>query len=364
MAISQGKPNLSERSKHWEQSKSIESFLQHAKGKTLEELRFESGTHTFQAGPVTFREGLGPLGHTYVRDPLDPSRNGKPGGVIDMKHFIGAASVQFGLGEYTGAGVEIQQSTNPRTQGSAHFEEDYKSNFLGVVFRNNYWKNDNDVSNEFRQFFQDYQKGQLKGFWPTVNRATAELGKQGASGLKKLEQLADFVTDYATHLGQQGLQQLQNFRRSMEQMLKINPVDGIRKLIDQISLAEQTIIAQQGVPQKGRGEVTQQFVGEDAISPQRSAVQPSDAALKYAQIENYLRTNLGVETVQPHHIAAIVLHQSNGNKALATEIVAAGLSQQFRNDPATLTAVVNQAVQDGSQARLDQLAQEATVTRA
>jgi hypothetical protein len=100
-----------------------------------------------------------------------------------------------------------------------------------------------------------------------------------------------------------------------------------------------------------------------ATTPQRSTVQPSDAALKYAQIENYLRTNLGIEPVQPHHIAAIVLDQSGGNTALATEIVRAGLSQQFRNDPATLTAVVSQAVQDGSQARLDQLAQGSTITR-
>jgi hypothetical protein len=241
MPVSSGWNVQIERKKHWDQSKTIDSFLKHAQGKTLEELRFESGSHPFQAGPLTFREGLGPKGHTYVGDPLDPSRNGQPGGVIDMKHFIGAATTPLSLGEYTGAIVEYDQQR--RGYDSAHFSEDYKSNFLGVVFRNNYWKNDKDVSGEFRQFFQDYQKGQLKGFWPAMDKATAELGRKGAAGIKKLEQLTDFATDYATRMGQQGIQHLKNLKNSLEQMLKVNPIDELRKLIDSLSSAEQMLIA-------------------------------------------------------------------------------------------------------------------------
>jgi hypothetical protein len=203
-----------------------------------------------------------------------------------MKHFIGAASVPFGLGEYTGAGVEIQQSMRRETQGSAHFSEDYKSNFLGVVFRNNYWKNDKDVSDEFRQFFQDYQKGQLKGFWPTVDKATAELGRKGEAGVKKLEQLTDFVTDYAARMGQQGLQHLKGFKRSLEQMVKSNP--ALQWLIDKISSAEETLVAQHGDPHQSGVEDVQEghvyVTGQNA--PANLSIDPTLQAeyQKHAQI--------------------------------------------------------------------------------
>jgi hypothetical protein len=247
MPVSRGEKDPGQRLDHWNNSVSMDKFIQHAKSKTLETLRFEAGKVPIKLGPITVLEGEGPKGHKYVKDPLDPPRNSQPGGVIDMKHFIAAATTPLSLGEYTGAVVEHDQQR--RNFPSGHFEEDYKSNFLGVVFRNNYWKNDKDVSGEFRQFFQDYQKGQLKGFWPAMDKATAELGRKGAAGIKKLEQLTDFATDYATRMGQQGIQHLKNLKNSLEQMLKVNPINELRKLIDNLSSAEQTLMAQQGIPQ-------------------------------------------------------------------------------------------------------------------
>jgi hypothetical protein len=246
MPISQGKDDISQRTQHWKESVSMEQFINHARGKSLNILHRESGPDIKKIGPISREYQLGPKGHRYVKDPIDPSRNGEPGDVIDMRHFIESAMFPVGLGEYAGAAVEIQQSTNPKTQGSAHFSEDYKSNFLGVVFRNNYWKNDKDVSDEFRQFFQDYQKGQLKGFWPAIDKATAELGRKGAAGVKKLEQLTEMAADYAARMGQQGIQHLKNMKSSLEQILRTNPIDSIRTLIDKLSSAEQAIIAQQG----------------------------------------------------------------------------------------------------------------------
>jgi hypothetical protein len=245
MPVSQGKPDPKQRQDHWNQSRTIEEFTQHAKGKTLEQLRAESSFPNRVSDSYTRTSENGPRKpFVYVKDPLDPPRNGQPGGVIDMKHFIGAATTPLSLGEYTGAVVEYDQQR--RGYDSGHFEEDYKSNFLGVVFRNNYWKGDNDVSDEFRQFFQDYQKGQLKGFWPAIDKATAELGRKGAAGVKKLEQLTEMATDYAARMGQQGIQHLKNLKNSLEQILRTNPIDSIRTLIDKLSSAEQAIIAQQG----------------------------------------------------------------------------------------------------------------------
>jgi hypothetical protein len=207
MSILPGKQDRKQRTTHWNESSNIESLIQHSKNKTLEQLRVEQN-RVFEKksgkpeGNVNWGAGLGPVGHRYVKDPLDPPQNGQPGGVIDMRHFIESANIPLGLGEWAGAAVEEQQKWIDK-YASGRFEEDYKSNFLGVVFRNNYWKNDKDVSGEFRQFFQDYQKGQLKGFWPAMDKATAELGRKGAAGIKKLEQLTDFATDYATRMGQQ-----------------------------------------------------------------------------------------------------------------------------------------------------------------
>jgi hypothetical protein len=244
MSISPGEQRPEERAKHWDASVSIERFIQYSRGKTLERIRDSAFHDSKVTDSYTYRKDTGPEeGFIYVRDPLDPPRDGQPGGVIDMKHFVSAALIPASLGEWAGAAVEHQQGS--KKQPSGHFEEDYKSNFLGVVFRNNYWKGDNDVSDEFRQFFQDYQKGQLKGFWPAIDKATAELGRKGAAGVKKLEQLTEMATDYAARMGQQGIQHLKNLKNSLEQILRTNPIDSIRTLIDKLSSAEQAIIAQQ-----------------------------------------------------------------------------------------------------------------------
>jgi hypothetical protein len=243
MPIFRGELKPKFRRDHWEQSTSIESFIEYSKGYSLEGLRARNFHDSKITDFYTYRKDTGPdRMFVYVKDPLDPPRNGQPGGVIDMKHFISSAMVPVGMGEYAGAALEVWQSQKPKSEGTSFNEEDYKSNFLGVVFGNNYWKKDNDVSDELQQFFQDYQNGQLKGFWPTVDRSIAELGRMGAEGLKQLEQLADFISDYSVRLGQQGVQHLQHFRRTLEKVLKMNPIEGIQRLIDKVSLAEQTYL--------------------------------------------------------------------------------------------------------------------------
>jgi hypothetical protein len=295
MPISQGESRPEQRLQHWNTSVTPERFVQHTRGKTLEQLRAESSFSNEVTDSYARTSENGPEASVvYVKDPLDPAINGQPGGVIDMKHFIAAATTLLSAGEYTGAVVEYDQQR--RGFDSAHFQEDYKSNFLGVVFRNNYLENDNDVSNEFNQFFQDYEKGELKGFWPAVDRTIAALQQMGAQGLEQLGQLTQFVTDYAAHMGQQGLQHLENFRRSLEQIFSTNPSDGIRQLIDQVSLAEQALVAQQDTLQQERVEVAKQPVSDVAEHLEPSA---SESTSNLNSLSDRDAVNLFVQNANP-----------------------------------------------------------------
>jgi hypothetical protein len=87
MPISQGKQDYKQRLQHWAESINIESFIKHSKGKTLEQLRIEKNRADGETGEVSWGDGLGPVGHRYIRDPLDPPNNGQPVGVIDIRHF-------------------------------------------------------------------------------------------------------------------------------------------------------------------------------------------------------------------------------------------------------------------------------------
>lgn len=254
MPILPGKKDSAQRSQHWKQSTTSQSLIEHSRGSTLEELRVEQNIADGAQGEIPWGEGLGPAGHRYIRDPLDPPQNGGPGGVIDMRHFLESANVPLSLGEGVGAIVEFDQQR--RGFPSAHYEEDYKSNFLGVVFRNNYWENDGDISNEFNEFFDDYNRGELEGFWPTVDRTVTDLSERGVEGV---EQLGGFIEDYARRSGQQGLQQLRNLQESIQNLLQINPVDGLRRLYNQLTSAEQTLTAQADnlVAQQSLGEKSQ-----------------------------------------------------------------------------------------------------------
>ena len=158
-----GEINQAERAKHLSTSVTIDDFINHSTNKTLDELRLEGGADdivlfegidsdngTEILPPIGFETGLGPTGNNrYVQDPTDP------GGVIDMRHFLEAARVGF-FGEILGAGVEAQQglleSERPGGFPSAWEREDYKSNFYGVVFRNNYFDPDREISDQFQEF--------------------------------------------------------------------------------------------------------------------------------------------------------------------------------------------------------------------
>jgi hypothetical protein len=238
MPIFRGKPDSHQRHAHWEQSTSVSEFLKHSRGKTLQQLANET-QRIEQLGNYTSRQPNGPRGHRYVRDPLDPSQNGQPGGVIDMAHFMNAALVPIGLGEWAGALVEEKQKWIDKFP-SGRFEEDYKSNFLGVVFRNNYWRRDNDISDEFQRFFSDYGNGTLRGFIPAVERAIEQIKQQGAGGLRQLQQLRELFEDYR--------QRLQSFQPQAEW----------QNLDRQFIAAEQALGNLAGTPQPSRPNFSQQ----------------------------------------------------------------------------------------------------------
>lgn len=119
------------RREHFGNSVTLENFIKYAEGKTLEELQFEAGfakpltllTERIElgngigVGPIVYQQGKGPIDpNRYVQDPTDPSpepidpspevidptKPRKPGGVIDMRHFIAAAQIPHGLGEWLG----------------------------------------------------------------------------------------------------------------------------------------------------------------------------------------------------------------------------------------------------------------------
>ena len=135
-----GRVNEVLRARHLSQSVTPDNFIQHSQGKTLKELQFENkrANPAELYGSEVSEQGLGPNGHRYIQDANNPGR------VIDMRHFIESADVPFGQGEALGALTEIQQGR----QGidSAWEKEDYNSNFLGAVFRNNYYDPDAEIS--------------------------------------------------------------------------------------------------------------------------------------------------------------------------------------------------------------------------
>jgi hypothetical protein len=172
MTLPIGEINSIENKKHLSTSVSINEFITHSKGKTLEQLQFENGSDPsifFQSislpgtevAPVTVQKGLGPKGnYRYIQDPNNP------GMVIDMRHFIEAAQFPLSLGKWAGAAIEIHQGT--KGYPSAWEKEDYRSNFLGVVFRNNYYDPNGNINEQFQNFFTDLQNKELKGAMPAL----------------------------------------------------------------------------------------------------------------------------------------------------------------------------------------------------
>lgn len=81
---------------------------------------------------------------------------------------------------------------------SAYEREDYKSNFLGAVFRNNYYDPNGDLSDQFQAFFTNLENGELKGIVPTFEYFIADvidLAKDGQRALQQLENIIEQELD-------------------------------------------------------------------------------------------------------------------------------------------------------------------------
>ncbi len=287
-----GKQDPKQRLEHREQASNSVSFILHTKGKTLDTLLYEDGSRTEKFGPIELKQGLGPKGFRYVYDPTElPGARGAndPGGVVDMKHFFNAASFPAGLGELAGAAVEEQQAQNPKTQGSARFEEDYKSNFLGAVFRNNYWKNDSDISDELSQFFSDYKQGELKGFVPAAEHEIKDLSKRGADGLKQLEQLKDMLVNYLQNSEPvKQLQQLWEKLSSVEQELKVAALQRPETDIATANPAKGTLAQNISFPQDGTPPQT----------TERSSTETPSTLVSQPQVNGHLLKNIVEERLK------------------------------------------------------------------
>ncbi|WP_019503385.1 hypothetical protein [Pleurocapsa sp. PCC 7319] len=223
-----GEVNEAERKKHLSESTTVDSFIQYSKGKTLKELQFSGGpAKPAKVSDIEISEqGLGPKGHRYLRDVHNPGR------VIDMRHFLESADIPFGFGEPLGAAIEVQQGT--KNFPSAHQKEDYNSNFLGAVFRNNYYDPDKEISKQFQEFFTDYEKRELKGFAPAAEYLISDVIDLAKDGKRALEQLGDKIDreiDRLEKLGDSASKQLKN-------RLK-NALDKLISSVDQPVYAEE-----------------------------------------------------------------------------------------------------------------------------
>jgi len=216
-----GKVDEKLRRKNLEFSKTVDEFVKHSEEKTLRTLQFEEG----QANPAALygievsEQGLGPMENfRYVQDVQNPGR------VIDMRHFLEAADVPFGAGEALGLLIELQQTSQGIKSGWE--KEDFNSNFLGAVFRNNYINDDRDVSQQFQEFFSDYEKGELKGVVPTIEyfiSDVVDLGKDASRAFKGL-------------LGIMAQQQIEQTERDAQILKKA--FDILKSSVDQPVYAE------------------------------------------------------------------------------------------------------------------------------
>lgn len=235
-----GEVNEVERKKNLSKSVTVDDFIQHSQGKTLQQLQFEDGP----ADPAVIidsevnlgfgveqsitievsEQGRGPLDHRYIQDVHNPGR------VIDMRHFIESADIALGQGELLGLGIEIQQGiTDALTKKdlpSAWEKEDINSNFLGAVFRNNYFDPDGEISDQFQEFFTDYEKGELKGFHPTLEYFVDDVIDLGKDASRALKELLEITAN----------QQVNQTERDAKVLIKI--LDKLKSHVDQPVYAE------------------------------------------------------------------------------------------------------------------------------
>lgn len=153
------------RQEYLELSIGAQKFIEHAREKTLEQLATEENPRnlTLPPIPIPFDGRPNPASSTiprnggpdedfrYVEDPTNPD------GVIDMLHFLESAQYPWGSGEPIGAAWEVVQGL--KRERSAFEREDFKSNFLGAVFQNHYYRpEEGDLGEQFQTFFTDLER--------------------------------------------------------------------------------------------------------------------------------------------------------------------------------------------------------------
>ncbi len=187
-----GEVNPEQRRRDFRRSATPEEFVQHSQGKTFEQLNSESRPRTIihQPIPIIIDGGVDKK-FRYVEDPTDP------GGVIDMLHFMNAAQLPFFSGELVGAAVEVNQWR--KGDPSAFQRNDFKSNFLGSVFRTYYLDPNGDLSQQFQEFFTDLKNGELKGIAPAIEYFIDDVIDLAKDAQRARQQLQDIIELHVAH---------------------------------------------------------------------------------------------------------------------------------------------------------------------
>jgi len=133
--------NPEDLSRHKEEAVPFTTFVEYAKGKTLEDLQTElkgSGTKSGAGGPAKYR---------YVIDPANPEH------VIDMRHFL----VVGPQGEFVGLLIEFAQLFS--APGSAFDAQDFLSNALGAEFYEEYYRKKGlSMQDSLNKYFKDREE--------------------------------------------------------------------------------------------------------------------------------------------------------------------------------------------------------------
>lgn len=210
-----GVVNPEKRQDESEDSITPEEFIQHSQGKTFEQLNSESIPRTIihQTIPIIVDGGVD-YKFRFVQDPTDP------GGVIDMLHFMNAARVPFSLGEWAGLAVEVNQAR--KSDISAFLRNDFKSNFLGTVFRSNYFDPNGDLSQQFQEFFTDLENGELKGIVPATEYFIADVIDLAKDGYRAIEQLENIINLHLDRLNNsESIQKLRDLMDRLEEFVEL-----------------------------------------------------------------------------------------------------------------------------------------------
>jgi hypothetical protein len=137
--------NPTERARHMNVAVSMNTFVNHTKGKSVNMVTHEmsrGATESFSAGGPVLR---------YVVDPTNSKQ------VIDMRHFFAVGQ----SGEIIGLLIEVIQSIPAIGDPSSAFDaQDFYSNYLGSEFFSNFYdkKSSLSLSEQLNLFFEKLQK--------------------------------------------------------------------------------------------------------------------------------------------------------------------------------------------------------------